>query len=966
MKNPFSVLRHFARDKAPRMPQAVGALILGVSATAATSVVIAGATYAVGAYIVGYIAITAVTSVVLKALSPKPSSGQYNSASSAGLLANVMDAVAPHEYVYGKVRKGGIRTYLESTGTSNNYLHMIIALAGHEVSGIDDIYINDEIVTLDANGFVTGSKWNSKVRIKKHLGNQTTVDPDLFRESNQITTNFIGKGIAYLYVRLEYDQDVFANGIPLFTATVRGRKVYDPRASTTAYSANAALAVRDYLTAPFGLNDNSIDDLSFATSANVSDELITLSAGGTEKRYEVNGVLTADMTPRQVMDRMMPSCGGTLFWGQGAWQLHVAYYSAPVTTFTLDDLRSSISLDTRSSSRDNFNRVTGTFIDAAAGYISGDYPAIESPTFLAEDNGVENTLDLQFAMVTSSSAAQRLAKMILFRAREQMTLTAEFGMAAFGVQVGDIIAFTNPRYGWVAKEFEVAGWRFETAQGGDIRVGLTLREISAAAFDWNAEEAAIIRNNTTLPNYRDVGTVGLSIGAELRVVNQAVVGILQVDLTSNSPFSNQFEVQYRKTGATDWISLGNSSNVRFEATSIDDGYYDIRARAISTLNIRGSWTTVSNYYVSVFSEPPSAVTNFAGNVVGNSLHLTWTPVPELDLSHYKIRFSTATTGATYSDAVDVVTKIARPANSTVVPARTGTYFIKAFDKLGNGSLTATSFAVFTDSRDFDNLNFIETVTEHPTFSGNKDTVAVTDFEGMPVLVLDTSTQFDDVEGLFDSADGFFDGASGGVASAGIYYFANYVDLGAKYVSRVHTDISLFRLDYVNTFDAADGLFDARTGDFDGSADIFDDISVRTQVSTTDDDPAGTPTWSDWSDFFVGDVAGRAIRFRAILTTTDPTATPAISAMSATVDMPDRMEADSDIAFVGTTNVVFPSSFKNIPSIGLSLTNMADGQRYAITSKTNSGFTLTVYDAGGAVATNSVTLDYVAKGYGKGI
>ena len=670
MKTPFNVLRHISRDQAPRMPQAVGAAILGAIG------VTAGATVT---YVVGYIAVSAITSVVLKALAPKPPSGT----SSAGILANVMDPAAPHEYVYGKIRKGGVRTYIESTGDTNKYLHMIIALAGHEVAGIDEIYINDEIVTLDANGLVTDAKWNSKIRIKKHLGDQTTVDADLLAESNQITADFVGNGIAYLYVRLEYDQDTFANGIPLFTATTRGRKVFDPRTSTTGYSANAALAVRDYLTADFGLNDPAIDEASFAASANVSDETISLAGGGSEPRYEINGIITADMNPRQVMERMMTASNGTLFWGQGAFQLHVAYYSAPIKTFTLDDLRGAISLDTRASARDNFNRVTGTFIDAAAGYISSDYPPLESPTFLAEDYGVQNTLDLQLPMTTSAAAAQRLAKLILFRAREQMTITAEFGMEAFGVQVGDIIAFTNPRYGWTAKEFEVAGWKFETGQEGAPTIAMTLRETSAAAFAWNAEELEIIRNNTTLPNFTSVAQLSNLTLTTTALINDDGITIPAIradwDVSLNS-FVEYYEIQYKRLGGEedygfvnvandtqeDWgsITVAASETEDYGLTSdailtpdasytsvigtsnsytlapVLNGYdYIIRVRAINSLGVRSPWISTSIASAGD-TTPPSEPTFLLATGAYKSVNISWNNPADLDLSYVEIYANT--------------------------------------------------------------------------------------------------------------------------------------------------------------------------------------------------------------------------------------------------------------------------------------------------------------------------------------
>jgi hypothetical protein len=43
------------------------------------------------------------------------------------------------------------------------------------------------------------------------------------------------RGIAYVYVRLKFNQDAFPGGIPNISAIVQGKKVLDTRTSTTAF-----------------------------------------------------------------------------------------------------------------------------------------------------------------------------------------------------------------------------------------------------------------------------------------------------------------------------------------------------------------------------------------------------------------------------------------------------------------------------------------------------------------------------------------------------------------------------------------------------------------------------------------------------------------------------------------------------------------------------------------------------------
>mgnify|MGYP005989456841 CR=1 FL=1 len=682
-------------DRVPRDPVTVG-IALGASAT--TGIVVGGTLVASYAAIVGYLVTTAITSWAMNALAPKPDLG---SLSSSGILVNAKDAVAPAEFVYGQVRKGGIVTYYESTGEANNYLHQIIVLAAHEVNSVGDIYINDTINALDANGFVDTDDWkdadgNSKIRIQKFDGSQTTAPADLLAESeltgaDALDANFVGNGLAYLYVRYEYDQDVFANGIPLITAVVQGKKVYDPRTTSTAYSNNAALCIRDFLTASYGLNDDAIDDVSFAAAANECDESVTLDTGGAEKRYTINGIVRADRAVGDVLGDMMAACAGTLFWGSGYWKLKAGAYSSPVKTLTLDDLRSAISLDTRITMRDNFNEVQGTFNDAGQDWITVDYPKLNSSAFLAEDGGTgnETTLDLQLPYTTSASAAQRLAKLTLFRGREQMTINAEFGMNAFDIEVGDIIAFTNDRYGWDEKEFEVVGWRLAANQdAGDLRVALTLRETSAAAFDWNAEETAIIGNNTNLPIYTAAMTIfNLSAGdggntqGDGTFINSA---LLSWDAVGNA-YVERYEVQWKRTSDSTYSTTFTTNN-SIEITPLVDGVeYTFRVRAITANGYRGPFASVT-LTAGGDTTAPNAPTNLTA--VGGYKYITITcDLPaNPDFSHIEVYEDTDNTfsGAVY---------IGQTAGNSFVRSglpndATRYYWLRSVDYSGNTSAFA--------------------------------------------------------------------------------------------------------------------------------------------------------------------------------------------------------------------------------------------------------------------------------------
>ena len=691
-------------DRVPRMPQAVGNLILG-SALGSTAVI---GSLTLG-YVVGYIAITAVTSWALRALAPKPDFG----AGSRGLLVNSREATAPHQIVYGEVRKGGTVTFIESTGATNQYLHQIIVLAGHEVNDIGDIYINDEVVTLDGSGFVTDTKWkdgdgNSKIRIKTKTGaDNQTADSDLVSETS-VTSDFKGEGIAYLYVRMEYDQNVFAEGIPLFTAKVQGKKVYDPRTSTTGYSANAALCIRDYLVSTYGLdNDGDTNDTSFQAAANTCDESVTLADSGTESRYEINGVISLDQTPSDILGDMMTACAGTLFWGQGEWHLKVGEYTSSVKTFTLDDLRGPITLDTKHSRRDNFNIVRGTFTDAEQSWIRADYPEIRSSTFISDDNDIESAIDLALPFTTSSAMAQRLAKMTLYRAREQMTFTADFGLEAFEVECGDIIALTIDRYGWSSKEFEVVGWKFKNdGDAGDLRVALTLRETSSAAFSWSAEEVDITSNDSTLPSPTS--------NIEPSSVTVIDTGVVQTDGTfvaqikvawtaGTNKFIDHHEVQWKLTSASDYassqIDAGENTIILgpFEAGE----QYNVRVRGVSTTGRKSAFVNAGAHTVGGDTIAPSPVTGLSATGGIESVTLDWTaPTTQVgggtlyDLKGYNVYRNTSNSQPASPVAFVSADKYV---DGALAATTTYYYWITALDHTDNESTAVASGSVVTSA-----------------------------------------------------------------------------------------------------------------------------------------------------------------------------------------------------------------------------------------------------------------------------
>jgi hypothetical protein len=87
------------------------------------------------------------------------------------------------------------------------------------------------------------------------------------------------------------------------------------------------------------------------------------------------------------------------------------------------------------------------------------------------------------------------------------------------------------------------------------------------------------------------------------------------------------------------------------------------------------------------------------------------------------------------------------------------------------------------------------------------------------------------------------------------------------------------------WDDIPGLFDQIPGNFDDWTGVvqFADTDVKTFISLTQDDPSGTPDWTDFQQFKAGDFFARAARFMVRLKSTSPNVTPRVSRLTAFVE-----------------------------------------------------------------------------------
>mgnify|MGYP000507105293 CR=1 FL=1 len=450
----------------------------------------------------------------------------------------------------------------------------------------------------------------------------------------------------------------------------------------------------------------------------------------------------------------------------------------------------------------------------------------------------------------------------------------------------------------------------------------------------------------------------------LRLQGETLVTSMKIEVASDSVFYKKAQVRWKLNEIGESFSSSTDGPIGdFTVPIVEDGKEYVIEVTLIGADGQSANAFQYNHMVEGKNAKPNEVTNLFINAHGEVSTLSWTPPSDLDISHYKIRHCSKTSGAKYSDSQVLVEKVSRPATSFQVPTLNGTYFVRTFDKSGNASEDVASVSLFDNSSFLRGMNVVELVEEHPDFTGSKTNCTISDNDGSKSIQLSGALNFDDASGNFDDLTGQFDASGGaGVVLLGYYEFGQ-TDLGQKFHCKLSPKFTVSRLGFSNLFDGVAGNFDSISGQFDGSSDIIDEIDFTVQVSYTDDDPSGSPNWSNWSDLHVSENQFRACKFRGVLKTTNNLATPKVSDLSVSIDMPDREETGSDITFTGSKDIVFSKSFKVVPTVGITVQNIPDSQRPRVYNKTENGFSVEILN-GLVQSTNEVTMDYTAKGYGE--
>ena len=411
----------------------------------------------------------------------------------------------------------------------------------------------------------------------------------------------------------------------------------------------------------------------------------------------------------------------------------------------------------------------------------------------------------------------------------------------------------------------------------------------------------------------------------------------------------KFRVRYRHED-------DNFTTVRVQGTTFDIedakvGNYQIQVSSISATELLYSEPVLANYTVLGLGAPPADITGLSLTPISDTLAvLSWQQVPDLDVQlggRIIIRHDPrGLASAEWNSSNRIVDGVSGASTQKQVPLLAGTYLVKAEDYLGNRSENAYAVEVVLPQPE-GRLN-VKTWAEQSLgtpFNGTKVNCSYSGAEVALILQPNLYVALGYVDNFYFEVDGEAE-----------YTFQDTFDFGGVYDTVLRRRIlSRPSGGGGGLFDDYAGLFDDVTGLFDGATS--DSVNVVTYVRTTNDDPAGTPTWGPWSEFIAAVVQGRGIQVKSRMTTTSATINVAVDELGATLDLLRRTETGS-----GTSGnaVTFANAFYQTPEILITPTDLGTNGYVTLSSTSGTGFTATLTSA------TSSGFTYTATGYGRAL
>jgi hypothetical protein len=451
-----------------------------------------------------------------------------------------------------------------------------------------------------------------------------------------------------------------------------------------------------------GIANSFFDDdyADWQTAADVCDVDVTpYTAASAIDLLDMGAVIDTKKKCIDNLKTMVTGFRGYLNYANGEYKVLSESTGSAAISLTEDNIIGGIqvsSLDRNS----RYNRVILTYISPEKSYqvAEAQWPEIDDSGYTSADqHATMKTADGGFLQegrfdfsqtITSYYQALGLAELICRRSRNNLNVALRCDATGLDLMVGELVEITHATPSFSSKTFRVQGMQVNS----DLTTELQLTEYQSNFYTWATKTQAAVIPDTTLPNpYSVVAPASVLLDDEMIEYSDGVV-ITRLLITvgaSTDKFRQYYQVETKKTSESDYkiLTKGVSAVLNYQQLNVIDGAeYSCRVKCINSLGVSSAYTTATRTIIGA-TEIPEDVTDLSISMVGsNQMELTWTPVSDLDISFYELRFENVTSGATWNSSTPLTKVTRRKSDSVTVNALSDVaILIKAVDKLGNSS-----------------------------------------------------------------------------------------------------------------------------------------------------------------------------------------------------------------------------------------------------------------------------------------
>ena len=380
----------------------------------------------------------------------------------------------------------------------------------------------------------------------------------------------------------------------------------------------------------------------------------------------------------------------------------------------------------------------------------------------------------------------------------------------------------------------------------------TFRVIGVTEVDGLAYQVTAVAFNSTKYDFVEDGstlaTRTITTLTQIKPSPSGLQGSEQIVVLNNRAVSKLFIQWEPVQGVTEYMvqyRFKNENLISERVTRPDftifetlNGTYEVRVFSYNALG-KPSITPATTSFTTIGKTAlPADVQNVQIEPLSDQfVRLRFDKSTDVDVIHggnVVIRSSNLTTGATFTNAVDVIPELSGNISESIVPnIVNGTYLLAFRDDGGRLSANAASIKNINTKPDiFPKLTILEDREDldSPPFQGVRDDCFFSD--EVNGLVLGSTTLLDDVTDFDAIADFDFLG-NVDFLTGGQYFFKSTLDLGGKQPLKL-------RRHFVTQGFLPNDLFDTRTAnvdtwtDFDGATAT--NVNATLSVATTDSDP----------------------------------------------------------------------------------------------------------------------------------